>query len=402
MDRAVVIGASLAGASAAFALRDTGFAGDVTLVGEEQHLPYERPPLSKGYLRGEEPIDKAFVRPASEYHRAGITLRLGVRAATIERPGRRVRLADGSELSFDRLLLATGVTPRKLAVPGADLDGVMTLRSVEDADAIRAAAERADRIVVVGGGWVGSEVAASLRQLGHRVTLVTSLANPLQRVLGPEVAAIYADLHRSNGVDLVVGTVTGFEGTNHVTGVRLRRGQTLPAHLVVAGVGALPRVELARRAGLQLADDGIAVDAHLRTSDPAIFAAGDVAAALHPRFGRRLRIEHWDNAREQGATAARNMLGAAEDYARTPYFYSDQFDLGMEYRGHAPSWDQVELRGDAQRREFLAFWLRNGRIVAAMNANRWDDAEILARLVERGATADEIPGDDSLADTSAA
>ncbi|HET7645379.1 MAG TPA: FAD-dependent oxidoreductase [Candidatus Limnocylindria bacterium] len=388
MDRIVIVGASLAGASAAFALREAGFTGSITLVGEEPQLPYERPPLSKAYLRGEEDLEKAYVRPADAYVEQEIDLRLGTRAVTIDRAARRVTLEDRTELAYDRLLLATGAEARRIGVPGSDLANVHVLRTVADADAIRAAAASAERIVVVGGGWIGSEVAASLRQVGRAVTLVTNLPNPLEGVLGPEVASVYADLHRANGIHLVAGRATGFDGDRSVTGVRLQRGTVLPADLVVVGVGAAPRVELARRAGLEVAPSGIAVDEQLRTSDPAIHAAGDVAAAWHPRYAERLRVEHWDNAREQGATAARNMLGAGEPYDRTPYFYSDQFDLGMEARGLLRDWDEVVIRGDAAAREFVAFWLRAGRVVAAMNANVWDVGEQLAALVDSGASVD--------------
>ncbi|HEY7464439.1 MAG TPA: FAD-dependent oxidoreductase [Candidatus Limnocylindria bacterium] len=393
MDRVVVIGGGLAGASAAFALRKGGFAGELTIVGDEAHRPYERPPLSKGYLRGAEAAEQAEVRPAAAYAEKDIGLRLGARAITVDRTRQSVRLADGAELPYDRLLLATGASPRNLAVPGADLQGVMTLRTFDDADAIRAAAERAEQIVVVGGGWIGSEVAASLRQLGHRVTMVVNGSNPLEHVMGREVAAIYGQLHRERGVEIISGRVTGVEGTKQATGVRLDRGTVLPAQLVVVGIGAVPRIELARRAGLAIAHDGVAVDAQLRTSDPAIFAAGDIAAAWHPRYEQRLRIEHWDNAKRQGAAAARNMLDAGEDYARVPYFYSDQYDLGMEYRGYAPEWDAVVLRGQPDERKFVAFWVRDGRVVAGMNANDWDAAKAVSALVAEHAPVAEIPAD---------
>jgi 3-phenylpropionate/trans-cinnamate dioxygenase ferredoxin reductase component len=355
-------------------------------------LPGTRPPLSKAYLRGDEAADKALVRSAAEYQASGIDLVTGVCAVAIDRSARRVVLETERELPFDRLLLATGMTARRLEIPGAGLEGVFTLRTFADADAIRSAAERADRVVVIGGGWIGSEVAASLRQMGLAVTIVMPEQQPLERVLGAEVGSIYGQLHRDKGVELMIGEVVALEGERAARGVQLRDGTTVPAQLVVAGIGATARVELAREAGLALADGGIAVDAQLRTSDPRIYAAGDVAAAFNPRYGTRLRVEHWDNAREQGATAARNMCGSAEEYARTPYFYSDQFDLGMEYRGYARGWQDVVVRGDLSRREFVAFWLRDGRVAAAMNANAWDDAAALAGLVERAAPAREVDG----------
>jgi 3-phenylpropionate/trans-cinnamate dioxygenase ferredoxin reductase subunit len=259
---------------------------------------------------------------------------------------------------------------------------------VADADAIRTAAARATAIAVVGGGWVGSEVAASLRQGGHQVTLISNLPRPLERVLGPEVAEVYASLHRDNGTQLVSGHVSALEGEDRVSGVRLADGRRLPADLVVVGVGALPRLELARRGGLETREGGIAADEYLRTGVPNIYVAGDVAAAWHPRYNRQLRVEHWDNAIRQGKAAAANILGANQPYARTPYFYSDQFDLGMEYRGYAPQWGRVVIRGDLGARRFLAFWLADGRVVAAMNANLWDNGKELSQLVESEARMD--------------
>jgi 3-phenylpropionate/trans-cinnamate dioxygenase ferredoxin reductase subunit len=385
MDRIIVIGGSLAGATAAFALRESGFTGQLTLIGEERHLPYERPPLSKGYLRGEEPAENALVRPAADYETHDITLVTGHRAVTIDRDTRTVELDDDRHLRYDGLILATGASPRRLSATRAYLPGVHYLRTLDHADAIRTAAASASRIVVIGGGWIGSEVAASLRQMDRPVTLVTNLQLPLERVLGEEVAEVYAALHLSHGVEIVAGHVMALVGDDRVTGVRLVNGRVLPADLVVAGVGAMPRSGLALRAGLTMAEGAVAVDEQLRSSDPAIFAAGDVAAAQHPRYGERIRVEHWDNAREQGRAAARNLLGAAEPYDRTPYFYSDQYDLGMEYRGRAVEWDRVVLRGDPAKREFLAFWLNRGRVVAAMNANVWDVGDDLAALVDAGA-----------------
>jgi 3-phenylpropionate/trans-cinnamate dioxygenase ferredoxin reductase subunit len=375
----VIVGASLAGASAAAALRKEGFDGRVVLIGEERERPYERPELSKGYLRGEAGTD-LHVHPESFYEEHGVELLSGAPVGEIDVTRRRVRLGD-DWIGFDRLLLATGATPRRLAVPGSDLDGIVTLRTMADADRIREQAARAERIVVIGGGWIGSEVAASLRQLGHDVTLLLPTQNPLEHVLGAELGAMYRLAHEEHGVRIVAGTTaTGFEGRTRVAAVRTADGRAIPADLVVVGIGAVPRVELAERAGLAV-DNGVLVDARLETSVAGIFAAGDVANAVHPHYGRRLRVEHWDNAKRQGRAAAANMLGQAKPYDRIPYFYSDQYDIGMEYTGLASPDDQVVSRGDRQRREFIAFWLRDGRVMAGMNVNIWDVAPEIERLV---------------------
>ncbi len=382
LDAVVIVGGGLAGATAAFALRDHGFSGQVTLVGEEEAVPYERPPLSKGYLRGEEPMEEAQVRPLAEYEAEGIELWRGRRAVTLDPIARRLNLDDGTDLTYDALLIATGAAPRQLVATQAYLGGVHYLRTLADADALRVAAAGAAAIAVVGGGWLGSEVAASLRQMGYDITLISNLPRPLGRVLNPEVAEVYRGLHAEHGVRLVHGHVAALEGESFVSAVRLADGQRVDADLVVVGVGAVPRTKLALRAGLQTEHGGIAVDEYLRSSVPNIYAAGDVAAAWHPRFGRHLRLEHWDNAIHQGKAVAANILGANEPYAHTPYFYSDQFDLGMEYRGFAPEWGEVVIRGDLAAREFHAFWLADGRVIAAMNANLWDDADELQQLVE--------------------
>jgi 3-phenylpropionate/trans-cinnamate dioxygenase ferredoxin reductase subunit len=382
LDSVVIAGGGLAGATAAFALRERGFEGRVTLVSQEQSAPYERPPLSKSYLRGESALDQALVRPLRDYDAQSIELLRGRRAVTLDPTIRRLNLDNGRDLTYDALLIATGAAPRHLGSTPVSLTGVHYLRNVEDADAIRTAAASAHKIAVIGGGWVGSEVAASLRQLGHDVTLISALPRPLERVLGPEVADVYRQLHAEHGVRVVQGLVSSIRGTRSVEEIRLTDGHGVPADLVVIGVGAIARLELALRGGLETTEDGIAVDAHLRTSVPNVYAAGDVAAAWHPRFGRHLRIEHWDNAIQQGRTVAANMLGANVPYTRIPYFYSDQFDLGMEYRGYAPEWGQVVVRGDTAKREFLAFWLADGRVIAAMNANIWDQGDELQRLVE--------------------
>ena len=386
----VIVGGGLAGASAAFEIRRLGHEGRVVIVGEEDIPPYERPPLSKAYLRGESALSDAFVKPAADYDAHGIELLLGRRAVTLDPFARVVNLADAESLPYGALLLATGAAPRTLRSAGASRRGVHYLRNARDADAIREAAATARRVAVIGGGWIGSEVAASLRQLGADVTLVTNLARPLERVLGPEVADVYAALHAEHGVRLISGHVTSLEGDPAIETVRLRDGRRLAADLVVAGVGAAPRIRLALRAGLDTIEGAVAVDEHLRTSVPSIYAAGDVAAAWHPRYGRHLRIEHWDNAIRQGKTAAANMLGDRQAYDRVPYFYSDQFDLGMEYRGLTAGWDRVVVRGDLAAREFDAFWLADGRVQAAMNANRWDDGRALRRLIDSDAPVDPL------------
>jgi 3-phenylpropionate/trans-cinnamate dioxygenase ferredoxin reductase subunit len=382
LDSIVIAGGGLAGATAVFALREGGFDGRLTLVSQEETIPYERPPLSKGYLRGESTLDQAFVRPLADYAAHGIELLRGRRAVTLDPTIRQLTLDDGSNLTYDALLIATGAAPRHLGSTPVSLPGIHYLRNAEDADGIRTAAAIAKQIAVIGGGWIGSEVAASLRQLGHDVTLISVLPRPLERVLGPEVAEVYRQLHAEHGVRLVQGRVSSILGTQSVEEIRLTDGHCVPADLVVIGVGAVARLQLAMGAGLETTEGGIAVDEYLRTSIPSIYAAGDVAAAWHPRFGRHIRIEHWDNAIQQGKAAAANILGANEPYARTPYFYSDQFDLGMEYRGYAPQWGRVVVRGDLEARQFLAFWLADDRVVAAMNANVWDQGDDLQRLVE--------------------
>jgi 3-phenylpropionate/trans-cinnamate dioxygenase ferredoxin reductase component len=382
LDSVVIAGGGLAGATAAFHLRKLGYGGRLVVVSEEREAPYERPALSKGYLRGEKPMEKLLVRPIEAYRDHGIQLLTGRRAVTLDPSVRRLNLDDGTDLVYDALVIATGAVPRPLTSTRAHLEGVRYLRTVSDADGLRGAASEARAVAVIGGGWVGSEVAASLRQLGHDVTLISSLPRPLERVLGAEVAEAYRAVHVEHGVRIVTGHVAYVEGDGHADGVRLSDGHRVPADLVVVGVGAAPNVKLALRAGLELREGAIAVDEYLRTSVPNIYAIGDVAAAWHPRYGRHLRVEHWDNAIRQGRAVAATLVGDPKPYARTPYFYSDQFDLGMEYRGYAPEWGKVAIRGDVAERTFHAFWLADGRVIAAMNANLWDDGEALRHLVE--------------------
>ncbi|MDP9402647.1 MAG: FAD-dependent oxidoreductase [Actinomycetota bacterium] len=377
----VVVGASLAGAKAAEALRAEGFDGRLVLVGEEPQRPYERPPLSKGYLRGEADPDKLYVHDEGFYAEHDIELRTETRTVAIDRPGSEVVDADGERIAYDRLLLATGAAARRLRIPGADLDRIFYLRDLADADRLRAALADAGRVAVVGGGWIGAEVAATVRDTGREVTMIHPDPAPLQRTLGPEIGQIYRTLHADHGVKLAMETsVAAFRGDSAVEEVVTSDGKTIAADLVVVGVGAVPRTELAADAGLDV-EAGILVDDRLRTGDERIFAAGDVASAWHPLLERRVRVEHWGNALNQGPAAARNMLGHQTPYDRLPYFFSDQYDVGMEYVGYASDWDRVVFRGDPASREFIAFWVARDRVVAAMNVNVWDVVEPMRRVI---------------------
>ena len=388
IERIVIVGAGLAGARAAEALRKDGYEGTVTLLGEESERPYLRPPLSKDYLRGESDREAVFVHPESFYADNAIDLRVSTGVRTIDRAAHEVLLTDGGRVSFDRLLIATGARPRTLSVPGANLPGVVSLRTLGDSEALRAAADHAERVVVVGGGWIGSEIAASLSMLGKRVVLVVPGHAPLERVLGPEIAAVYRDLHVEHGVELRTGTrLTRIDGRDRVEAVQTSSGERIPADLVVSGIGVEPRTELARAAGLSVGD-GIEVSSTLETSEPGIFAAGDVAAAWHPFYERRLRSEHWATARFQGTAAARSMLGQGAPYERLPYFYSDQYDLSMEYTGLASPSTRVVVRGSVAEREFIAFWLDDGRVVAGMNANISKMAKPIEQLIRSRAVVD--------------
>ncbi|MFF0103774.1 NAD(P)/FAD-dependent oxidoreductase [Streptomyces hirsutus] len=403
----VIVGGGLAGAKAAETLRTEGFTGRVLLICDERDRPYERPPLSKGFLLGKEERDSVFVHEPAWYARHDIELHLGQTVDAVDRAAKTVRFGeDGTTVRYDKLLLANGAEPRRLEIPGTDLLGVHHLRRLAHAERLKGVLASLGRdnghLVIAGAGWIGLEVAAAAREYGAEVTVVHRGRAPLHSVLGPELGQLFADLHSEHGVRFHFGaTLTGITGQDGVVlAARTDDGEEHPAHAVLAAIGAAPRTGLAQAAGLDLADPadggGIRVDERLRTSDPYIYAAGDVASFPHALFGTRLRVEHWANALNGGPAAARAMLGREVVYDRVPYFFSDQYDLGMEYSGWAPpgSYDQVVVRGDSGKRQFIAFWTKEGRVLAGMNVNVWDVTDPIQRLITSRAPVDP----DSLAD----
>jgi 3-phenylpropionate/trans-cinnamate dioxygenase ferredoxin reductase subunit len=390
----VIIGGGLAGAKAAEALREQGYDGPVTLLAAEDELPYERPPLSKGYLAGKDEFDKAVVHPEAWYAEQNVDLRRGTEVTAIDRAAHELELADGTRLSYGALVLATGSEPRSLPIPGADT--ALTLRTHADSDRVRATFGEGKRLVIIGAGWIGLEVAAAARGAGSDVVVVEAAELPLLGVLGPEMGEVFARLHREHGVDLrpnaKIAEITP-------SGVRLEDGEVLEADAVLLGVGVRPRTDLAEAAGLDV-DNGVLVDRSLRSSDPDIYAVGDIANHDHPLLGR-IRVEHWATALNQPATAAAAILGEDVTYDRLPYFFSDQYDLGMEYIGHATRDDtaRVVVRGDVGTREFVAFWLDDqDRILAAMNVNVWDVPDAVKPLI----TARTVVDPDLLTDPDTA
>ena len=372
--RIVIVGASLAGATAAATLRDDGFDGEIRLIGAEAQLPYNRPPLSKGYLRQQERFEDQLVKPADYYAAQRIELTLGVRATAIDAKQKVVELEDGERVVYDRLVVATGGRNRTLSVANAKLDGIFQLRTVEDCDRIRAMTQRGRRAVVMGLGFIGCEVSASLRQLGVEVTAVEHSRAPLARVLGEEVGRVLADIHREKGVALVLeDSVARFEGSGPVERVRTENGRVLECDMVVAGIGIVPNSELLAAAGARV-DNGVVVNEHCRTSLPDVFAAGDVTNHLHPIFGR-LRVEHWNNGYQQGRAAARSLLGGTQPYDYVHSFWSDQYEHAIEYVGFATSWDRLVFRGRPESRKFLGFYLRDGIVRAAVGLNRGGDPD---------------------------
>jgi 3-phenylpropionate/trans-cinnamate dioxygenase ferredoxin reductase subunit len=392
----VIVGAGLAGAKAAETLREEGFDGRLVLVGDEPERPYERPPLSKEYLRGEAE-DAPYVHSKSFYEDHSIELWCATRVTGLDTGLQELLLEGDRRLGYDRLLVATGAVPRRLDVQGADLDGIHYLRTLADSARIGERIEAGQRLVVVGSGWIGAEVAASAREKGCEVTMLEMASLPLERVLGPELGKIYLSLHRAHGVEfLPETTVERFEGEDSVQRVITRDGASIETEFVVVGIGVAPRTGLLESTGLRI-DNGILVDEHLQSSVPSVYAAGDIANVHHPFYGHHLRVEHWDTALHQGPVAARNMLGADEAYERIPYFFSDQYETGMEYSGHATEWDEVVFRGDPNAREFIAFWLKDGRLVAGMNMNVWDVSDPIRDLItsRRELDPNELADDDT-------
>ncbi|MEV6275066.1 FAD-dependent oxidoreductase [Nocardia sp. NPDC051832] len=395
----IVVGGGLAAAKLAEALRANDFEGQVTLIGAEEHLPYERPPLSKDHLFGKKNLADFVAAPGQWYRDHRIDVRLGTEVTAIDRAAKTVTLPDDSTLSYDKLALATGSAPRRLDLPGADGPNVHQLRTIEDSDTILrllSGEPKIGSLAIIGAGWIGLEVAAAARSAGVEVTVVESAELPLLGALGPEMGEFFAQLHRDNGVDLRFGAeVAAIDGS----GLRLADGGAVAADAVLVAIGAAPNVQLAADAGLEV-DNGVLVDAGLRTSDPDIVAVGDIAAHDHPRLHRRIRVEHWANALNQPAVAAASMLGKTAEYDRLPYFFTDQYDVGMEYTGYASpgEYERVVVRGDQAKREFVAFWLDSQqRVLAGMNVNVWDVTDRIKELISSGAPVDPA----RLADTSA-
>ncbi|WP_328998382.1 FAD-dependent oxidoreductase [Kribbella sp. NBC_00709] len=404
-EQIVIVGASLAGATAAETLRGEGWNGGIVLIGSEQSLPYERPPLSKDVLLAKKGTESAQLHDQQWYDDNHIDLRLGATVTAIDPAAHTVTLDEGSQVSYSKLLIATGSRVRKLDVPGADLEGVHYLRTAEEAQSLTDAYAAKPRVVVVGAGWIGLEAASAARERGCEVTVVEPQSTALASVLGEEVGEVFAEFHRQHGVQFRFGTgVEGFEGAGKVTGVRLSGGEVLPADLVVVGVGVRPNTELAEAAGIEVATpdngSGIVTGPDLRSSVADVYAAGDVVRWDHPLYGRPVRVEHWQNAKDTGKTAAKAMLGQDVAHDAIPYFFTDQFDLGMEYAGDIPHGASyhVVFRGDPKSGAYLVFWLADdNHVLAGMHVNLWDTGlDAVRELIRSGKQVDPA----RLADTS--
>jgi 3-phenylpropionate/trans-cinnamate dioxygenase ferredoxin reductase subunit len=385
--RYVVVGGGLAGAKAVEGLRESGATGPVTLLAAEPDAPYERPPLTKEFLKGEKDFDDFRAQPEDWYTTHDVDLRFRARATSLDRAARTVTLEDGSTLPYDRLLIATGADPLKLPVPGADTAELHYLRRLPQSRRLRdAISPGGRRVVIVGAGWIGLEVAAAARGYGNEVTVVEMGANPLERALGAEVGAFFGRVHREEGVDLRTGAgVAAFESSGEVTTVVDTAGNRFEADVVVVGAGIRPAIGLGKDAGLEVGR-GILTNAALQTSDPAIWAAGDAAEAYHPYLGRHLHVEHWAFALNSGKAAGQSMAGQDVTFDRVPYFFTDQYDVGMEYAGTHGDGDELRLDGDLERAGFEALWLdADGRVTAGMHVNRWDAMDRIRSLVSERA-----------------
>jgi 3-phenylpropionate/trans-cinnamate dioxygenase ferredoxin reductase component len=387
IEKVVIIGAGQAGGEAALRLRQGGFAGQITLVGEEPLAPYQRPPLSKKYLAGEWGEDRILLREPDAYAAEDIALVLNAKAVWIDRAAKCVRMEGLRDLPYDALILATGSRARPLPTPGADLAGVHTLRTAADVDAIRTRFIPGAKLVVIGAGYIGLEVAAVARQASLDVTVLEAAARPLSRVTSPEVAAFFLEAHTSHGVKFRLSAQAAvIQGDKHVTGVGLKDGSVIPADLVVVGVGITPEVSLAQAAGLR-ADDGIITDANTRTADPAIFAIGDCAKRPISFYGDRMaRLESVHNALEGAKLAAAAILGANPPALEAPWFWSDQYDLKLQIAGLFQGYDHLVLRGEPTTQGFAAFYFEGPRLIAVDSVNR--PAEFLGakQLIQRGLT----------------
>jgi 3-phenylpropionate/trans-cinnamate dioxygenase ferredoxin reductase subunit len=384
----VIVGAGLTGGSAVVALREEGFGGNVVLIGAEPEVPYERPPLSKEYLRGEATFEDTLVRPPNFYPDQGIETRLGVRATKVDLAGKVVELEDGNRVPYDKVLIATGGRNRRPPIPGLDLEGVYDLRTVSDADRIRSQVAPGRKVVIVGMGFIGSEVAASLRMLGMEVSVIARSKLPLDRVLGEEIARVMQSIHRDQGVEMVFeDAAEAFEGVGRVERVRTQGGRVIACDFVVVGLGIEPLTEVVAGSAVRI-ENGIVVDEHCRTSVEGVYAAGDVANHYHPVFDRRIRVEHWQHAIKHGQAAARSMLGSQKPYDEVYWFWSDQYTYNLQYAGFATDWDELIVRGSLQKRKFVAFYLKGGRILATVGMNRGKDVRQSMGLIKAGVQVD--------------
>jgi 3-phenylpropionate/trans-cinnamate dioxygenase ferredoxin reductase subunit len=397
-EHCVIVGASHAAAQLAAGLRQGGWEGGISVVGEEALPPYHRPPLSKAYLAGEKHSEELLIRPASFYGKSNIDLVLGIRVTGVDRKRRVITLHDGGTIPYTRLALTTGARVRRLSLPGQELAGVFYLRALADVDRIRGYTGAGKSAVIIGGGYIGLETAASLRKLGMQVTVLEALPRVLQRVTAPEVSAFYTRVHHEEGVRIITGAeVQSLQGSGSVRSVRLGDGSELGADMVIIGVGILPATELAEAAGLAV-DNGIVVDEFARTSDHNIVAAGDCTSHYNPIYDRRLRLESVQNATDQARTAASTLCGKLQPYNALPWFWSDQYDLKLQIAGLSQGFDEVVIRGSSESgRSFAAFYFRENRLIAVDAVNRPKEFMATRRALAEGRTADPA----RLADNSA-